>query len=214
MRQSLPGLLLWLWESCCNVINGLGCLNVSSVAEFGLLAVPFSAHLCVTILCSSGCSSADNFFNSSLHCFCSGCAPVLSFVPSAWAGVGQSSCWGVTCSGFVSASLHHSAQAPGLTSPSRVAGPQCLERLCRAQLQRGRGGCFLFSQGATISKKTVQTLSCHGSHDSFLVSFCFWHPKVLAVLGWVLHPDLSALFYKSNDIQEQSRMFQGLPFTE
>lgn len=62
--------------------------------------------------------------------------------------------------------------------------------------------------------KEVQTLSCHGSHGSFLISFYFWDPKVLAVLGWVVHPDLSALFCKSNDIQAHSRMFQGLPYPE
>lgn len=50
--------------------------------------------------------------------------------------------------------------------------------------------------------KEVQTLSCHGSHGSFLISFYFWDPKVLAVLGWVVHPDLSALFCKSSDIQD------------
>lgn len=60
----------------------------------------------------------------------------------------------------------------------------------------------------------MRTSSCHGSHESFLISFIPDSPRYWLYWDGFLHPDLSALFCKSNDIQEQSRIFQGLPCTE
>lgn len=66
--------------------------------------------------------------------------------------------------------------------------------------------------------KAVQTLHCHGSRDSFLItSFYFGDPKVWAVLRWIflLHFDISAVCRKRSGTRDRSqgcsRDFLALP---
>lgn len=101
----------------------------------------------------------------------------------------RGSTWSGVC---VQTSLHHLAQRPGLVL-------QVIQQcgwafwFWRSYIEFGSKMAYLFFFCPTKKKKilesnfpcvkTAQTLHCHGSHDSFLITtFYFWDPKVLAVL--------------------------------
>lgn len=194
MRQSLPGCLLVLWESCCNVINGLVCLNVSSVADCGLLAVPFSAHLWVAIPWNAalGAPMLILYFLTPCIAFAMGIPQCLHLfpvsglgwirVPGAGVALGQ----GFVCKPVCTTQHKHQGWFFGSDHPEVWQDHSVWRGSVEFSSKLVVCVCLFFLPGNNHQCiKTVQTLNSYGSHNSFLISFYFWDPKALALSGQV-----------------------------